>query len=124
MTIDIEDQKQAPEEALRVGEGHFRAIADSIPAQIALMTAAGEVKTANRQFLEYIGATIEELKSWAPGDTVHPDDSPLEIAAWKRSVATGEPYDIEMRTRPTDGVYRWVHVRGLPVKHDDGRVTG
>src|SRR5229473_343046 len=124
VTIDIEDQKRAAGEVLRVGESHFRAIADSIPAQLAVMTPTGEVESANRQFLEYIGATLDELKGWTPGDTVHPDDSPLEIAAWKRSVATGEPYDIEMRTRPTDGVYRWVHVRGLPVKHDDGRVTG
>src|SRR5438128_1523901 len=124
MTIDIEDQKRAAGEVLRVGDSHFRAIADSIPAQLAVMTPTGEVESANRQFLEYIGATLEELKGWAPGDTVHPDDSPLEIAAWKRSVATGEPFDIEMRTRRTDRGYRWVHVRGLPVRHDDGRVTG
>ena len=124
MTTDVEDQQPAAEEALRIGESRFRTIADSIPAQIAVMTPSGEVESANRQFLEYIGATLEELKGWSPGDTVHPDDSPLEIAAWKRSLATGEPYDIEMRTRRTDGVYRWVHVRGLPVKHDDGRVTG
>jgi len=58
------------------------------------------------------------------GDTVHPDDAPQVIAAWKRSVATGEPYDIEHRIRRTDGVYRWFHARGLPVKDDDGRVTG
>jgi PAS domain S-box-containing protein len=118
MTIDIEDQKRVAEES------HFLAIADSIPAQMAFMTPTGDVECANRQFLEYIGATLEELKGWAPGDTVHPDDSPLEIAAWKRSLTTGEPFDIEMRTRRTDRGYRWVHVRGLPVKHEDGRVTG
>ncbi len=66
MTIDVEDQKRS------VGESHFRAIGDSIPAQLAVMTPTGEVESANRQFLEYIGATLEELKGWAPGDTVHP----------------------------------------------------
>ena len=124
MTTDVEDQKQAPAETLRVGDDRFRAIADSIPAQIAVMTPTGEVEGANRHFLQHIGATLEEMKGWVRGDTVHPDDSPLEIAAWKRSLATGEPYDSEMRTRRTDGVYRWVHVRGLPVKHDAGPVTG
>src|SRR6266567_2714388 len=92
MTIDIEDQKRA------AGESQFRAIADCIPAQMAVFSPTGEVESANRQYLEYIGATLEELKGWAPGDTVHPDDSPQEIAAWKRSTATGEPFDIEMRT--------------------------
>src|SRR5437763_169954 len=83
----VENQKRS------VGERHFRAIADSIPAQIAIMTPTGEVESANRQFLEYIGATLEEVRGWAPGDTVHPDDSPQQIAAWKRSLATGEPVD-------------------------------
>src|SRR5712691_6612485 len=53
MTIDVEDQKQAAEEALRASDGHFRTIADSIPAQLAVMTPTGEVESANRQFLEY-----------------------------------------------------------------------
>ncbi len=83
------DQKWAAEEVLRVGEGQFRVIADSIPAQIAVMTPAGEVESVNRQVLEYVGATLEELKGWMLGDTVHPDDFPSVIAAWKRSVATG-----------------------------------
>src|SRR5882762_8171104 len=117
MTIDVEDQMRS------VGESHFRAIADSIPAQMAVMTPTGEVESANRQFLEYIGATLEELKGWAPGDTVHPDDAPLAVRSWKRSVATGDSIDIEMRTRRTDRGYRWVHVRGLPAKDHTGRVT-
>src|SRR6267378_3603239 len=117
MTIDVEDQKRS------VGERHFRAIADSIPAQLVVMTPTGEVESANRQFLEYIGATLEEVRGWAQGNTVHPDDSSQAITAWKRSLATGEPFDIETRTGRTDRGYRWFHVRGLPVKHADGRIT-
>ena len=44
------------------------------------------------------------------------------IAAWKRAVDTGEPYEIEHRIRRADGVYRWFHVRGLPLKDGEGRV--
>ena len=100
MTIDIEDQRQAAEEALRASEGHFRTIADSIPAQIAVMTPAGELEGVNRQLLEYVGATLEELKSGPLGHTVHPDDAPLAIRAWERSVATGQPYGTEHRISP------------------------
>src|SRR5947209_1822287 len=88
------------------------------------MTPAGALEGVNRQLLEYVGATFDELKGGALGDTIHPDDAPLAIEAWKRSVATGEPHDTEHRIRRTAGVYRWFHVRGLPVKDDDGRVTG
>ena len=45
------------------------------------------------------------------------------IAAWKRAVDTGEPYDIEQRMRRADGIYRWFHVRGLPLRDAQGRVA-
>ena len=41
------------------------------------MTPAGEVENVNRHVLEYFGATLEELKGWAVGDAVHPDDLPV-----------------------------------------------
>ena len=94
-----------------------------IPALIALMTPAGEVESVNRHVLEYFGATLEELKGWAAGDVVHPDDLPAVIAAWKRAVDTGEPFEIEQRLRRADGIYRWFHVRGLPLRDAQDRVA-
>ena len=44
------------------------------------------------------------------------------IAAWKRAVDTGKPYEIEHRIRRADGVYRWFDVHGLPLKDRQGRV--
>ena len=38
------------------------------------------------------------------------------IAAWERAIATGEPYDMEQRMRRADGIYRWFHVHGLPLR--------
>jgi PAS domain S-box-containing protein len=96
---------------------------DAIPALVALMTPEGAVEFVNRQNREYLGATLEDLKGWAASDAVHPDDLPEVIATWMHSVQTGEPYDIEHRIRRADGVYRWFHVRGLPLRGDDGRIT-
>jgi len=122
MAIDIEDQRQSADEALRASESHFRTIVDSIPAHMVVMTPAGEVEAINRQFLEYIGETLEDVKSQALGESTHPDERPKAIRAWWQSVATGEPFDAEYRVRRTDGVYRWFHVRALPDKNADGRV--
>jgi signal transduction histidine kinase len=44
-------------------------------------------------------------------------------AAFVASIQTGLPYDIEHRCRRADGVYRWFHVRALPVRDDEGRIT-
>src|ERR1700730_10998248 len=59
---DLEDRKRA-EDALRSNEQSLRLILDSIPGQIAVMTAGGEVELLNRQILEYFGKTTEELKN-------------------------------------------------------------
>ena len=34
--------------------------------------------------------------------------------AFKNSIATGNPYNIEHRCRRMDGVYRWFQARGSP----------
>ena len=102
---------------------YFRPIADCIPALIALMTPAGEVESVNRHALEYYGATLDELKRWAGSDTVHPDDLPGVVDAWKSSVHSGQPYEIEHRIRRADGVYRWFRVNGLPLRDTRGKVV-
>jgi PAS domain S-box-containing protein len=122
IAIDIDERKRT-EEDLRVRNGEFRSIADSIPALITLLKPNGEVETVNRQTMEYFGATLEEMVSWTSGDAVHPDDLSRVIAAWNRSVATEESYDIEHRVRRADGVFRWFHLRGLPVRDSKGRVV-
>ena len=35
---------------------------------------------------------------------------------------SGQAYDIELRQRGADSVYRWFHVQGLPVRDTEGRI--
>jgi PAS fold len=42
------------------------------------------------------------------------------LAAFRQSLETGGHYEIEHRRRRTDGVYRWFHVRALPVRDKEG----
>jgi PAS domain S-box-containing protein len=130
MNTDIEDRRRS-EEALHARwwlrspgrEHHFRSIVDGLQALGALMTPAGELELVNRQVLEYFGATIEELKGWATADTVHPDDRADVLAAWRGAVETGQPYEVDGRHRRADGVYRWFHTRGFPLRDTEGRIV-
>ena len=119
LNVDIEDRMRSD----RAREDYYRSIVDTIPAMISFMTPTGEVENANRHFLEYIGTTLEELKGWKSGDLVHPDDLPSVIAAWDRARATGDPYDVEHRMRRADGIYRWLQVRGLPLRDLRGDIV-
>jgi PAS domain S-box-containing protein len=111
MNTDIEDRRRSEETqrahwwlSSSAREHHFRSVGDDIPGLATLMTPAGEVEIANRQVLEYFGATLKELKGWAIADTVH-------------------PYDAEARLRRADGVYRWFHTHGFPLRDTDGRIV-
>jgi PAS domain S-box-containing protein len=130
MNTDIEDRRRSEETqrahwwlSSSAREHHFRSVGDDIPGLAALMTPAGQVEIANRQVLEYFGATLDELKGWPIADTVHLDDLPDVLAAWRGAVETGRPYDVEARLRRADGVYRWFQTHGFPLRDTDGRIV-
>jgi PAS domain S-box-containing protein len=110
-------------EEIKTNEESLRLIVDSIPGQIAVMTAGGEVELVNRQILEYFGKTTEQLQNWATNDSFHPDDIRRTSDAWKRALETGQPFDFENRGRRADGVYRWFHARVRPLRDAEGRIV-
>jgi formate hydrogenlyase transcriptional activator len=118
---DLGERKPA-KKAVRANEQSLRLIVDSIPGFVSILNAAGEVELQNRQVLEYAGKTAEEMKNWAANETLHPDDLPRVIDAWRRAIETGEPIDLEHRSRGVDGVYRWFHARGRPQRDTEGHI--
>src|SRR6185295_12513669 len=95
----------------------------SIPGFVSTANAAGEVELVNRQVLEYFGKTTEELKNWDTSDAIHPDDLPQMIEAYSHSMETGQPLDVENRSRRADGTYHWCHVRSRPQRDAEGRIV-
>jgi PAS domain S-box-containing protein len=81
------------------------------------------VEFISRQTQEYYGKTMEELKDWSRVATVHPDDLPRVIEAWRTSIETGQDYQVEQRNRRSDGVYRWFQCRGRAVRNSKGEIT-
>jgi len=115
-------ERRRAEQALATSEHNLRLIVDGIPGLVSLLTPAGEVELVNPQLVEYCGRTLEELRLWGTGDTVHAEDLPRVVQVFARSITSGNPYDFETRLRRFDGVYRWFQVRGLPVRDADGRI--
>jgi PAS domain S-box-containing protein len=118
--VDIEDRKRA-EDALRASEHQLRLMVDSIPALVTTMTPAGDTETVNEQLVAYTGQSREALKNWP--EKVHPEDRARIADRWRRSLETGNPYDAEERVRRADGLYRWFHTRGLPIRDREGHIV-
>ena len=119
---DLAARLKRAEEALSARELNFQLIVDSIPAQVAVIAPTGEVETLNQPCLEYFGKTLDELKGWSSSDPVHPEDLPHVIEVLTHALETGETYEVEARHRRFDGVYRWFHVRGFPLRDADDRI--
>jgi len=120
-STDIEDRKRA-EEALHASDRNARLLVDSIPALVVRMTAAGEVEAVNRQLLEYSGKSLEDIRRWTTSGVVHPEDLARAIEIASHSFATGDPYEMEVRIRRFDGVFRWFEARGLAARDAEGEV--
>jgi PAS domain S-box-containing protein len=117
---DVEDRRRA-EDALRASEQSLRLIVDSIPGLVHAMTPTGEVEIVSQQVMDFFGKTFEELKGdWT--SLLHPDDYERVLLAWSRSLEVGQPVDIEHRVLRFDGVYVWVHSRGLALRNSEDQV--
>ena len=111
------------QEALRESERSSRSAIDGIAGLVSVLAPNGEVETANRQFLEYFGRSLEEVNNWETNDTVHPEDLPRVVELFKSAMASGVPFQHELRLRRFDGEYRWFDNRGVPIRDDSGRIA-
>src|ERR1022692_3338516 len=120
--IDIEDRKRAAD-AVRASELKFRMIVHSIPGLVATMTPQGDLELVNQPVMDYTGLAFDALKDWWATGLVPEEELPRVAAEWKQSVETGCEYDVEHHMRRADGAYRWFHVRGLPLRDNQGIVV-
>ncbi|MDB4885602.1 MAG: domain S-box [Gemmatimonadetes bacterium] len=132
---DISDQQRLEEQdvrlrreretrdALRESEARYRFLAEAIPVQIWTARPDGSLDYVTRRVADYFGLTSEQILADGWQNIVHPHDLPATVERWTRSLATGEPYEVEFRLRGSDGVYRWHLARALAQLDDEGGVV-
>ena len=122
LLTDIDDLKRA-QDALRESEHESRLIVDSIPGLVVALAPDGEVEFVNRQGLEFFGQPLEELKHWGTNGAIHPEDLPRLTEDFTHAIASGRPFEWEVRGRRFDGVYRWFQSRGFPLRDASGCIV-
>jgi PAS domain S-box-containing protein len=120
---DITERKKA-EEALRQSELKFRQFADQSPAMTWSCDAAGQLTYLSSRWYEYTGwnPATPLTQSW--DDVTHPDDRARLHDRWAEALASHDIYDIEIRLRRYDGVYRWHSVRAESLLNKNGAIAG
>jgi PAS domain S-box-containing protein len=127
--VDVHEARlrEEAERKLRVeaakGEREFRALADTIPVMLWIAGPDGAIEWYNRQFYEYTGTGFEQMAGWGWQGVHHPDDFQRVMETWPRSVASGEPWEIECRLRRFDGEFRTFLTRAVPVRDESGKIA-
>jgi two-component system CheB/CheR fusion protein len=121
-TVDLTPIKIA-EEALRESEARFRTMANAIPQLAWMANPDGYIAWYNQRWYEYTGTTAEQMEGWGWQRVHDPGELPRVLERWKRSLASGEPFDMVFPLRGADGVFRPFLTRVLPLKDADGRVV-
>ncbi|MBV8163244.1 MAG: PAS domain S-box protein [Candidatus Eremiobacteraeota bacterium] len=127
--IDIDARKRAEEALkrhdalLRDSERRFRALAEAIPVICWTADPSGWIDWYNHRWYEFTGQRTDEAAGWGWQTAHHPDDLLKVMEAWPRSIATGDPFEMEFRLRRHDGVFHWFLTRVEPLRDEHGTVV-
>ncbi len=96
---------------------------DSIPALIHTARPDGYVDYFNKSWLEYLGATLDDVTGWKWRAFVHPEDVEGIMAKWRACLTTGKIFEHETRLRRANGEYRWMFHRKVPLRNETGKIV-
>ncbi|MGA7064565.1 MAG: PAS domain-containing protein, partial [Candidatus Acidiferrales bacterium] len=105
------------------GSLNIQLLVDSIPALIHTATSDGYLDYFNKPWLEYLGATLEQVSGWNWKDFIHPEDLDGIVEKWLACLASGEVFEYETRVRRADGEYRWMFHRKVPLRDERGNIV-
>ena len=114
---------EASAQRLRESEAGFRQLADAMPQMVWVTRPDGHHEYFNRQWYEFTGVPDGSTDGEGWNGMFHVDDQGRAWAAWRHSLATGAPYEVEYRLRHRSGEYRWTLGRALPVRDEGGRIA-
>ena len=114
------NERRAAEKALRASEAQFRSFAQASPDQIWTSPVSGEPDWFNDRTYEYSGLPAGQL-NWRR--IMHPDDLAAAAERWEEARESGDRYEVEVRLRRADGIYRWHIVRAVPIRASSSEIT-
>jgi PAS domain S-box-containing protein len=107
---------------LEDSQRRFRLLADTLPQMVWSTRPDGFHDYYNKRWYEFTGTPEGSTDGEGWNDMFHPEDQEHAWAVWRRSLETGEPYEIEYRLRHHSGEYRWTLGRALPIRDREGRI--
>jgi PAS domain S-box-containing protein len=108
---------------LRRQESKLRDVIETIPTFAWTALPDGSVDFVNRHWQEYTGLSAERTVGSGWQAAVHAADLKRHAEKWRVSLATGEPFENEVRyRRAADEQYRRFLARAVPLRDQRGKI--
>jgi PAS domain S-box-containing protein len=120
---DITERKRA-EQALRESEERFRTMANSAPTMIWISGVDKLCTWFNKQWLEFVGQTMDGEVGAGWTRNVHPDDLAECLRIYGQKFDARANFTLEYRLRHRDGGWRWIIDHGNPRYGPDNEFVG
>jgi PAS domain S-box-containing protein len=114
--------RKRAEEALRENEKQLRDLVEMMPAMAFVSRPDGSSEFVSRGWIEFSGLSAEQTMGSGWQATLHPDDAEQHLAKWRACHASGDPFENEARHRDAHGNYRWLLVRAVPLRDEQGNI--
>jgi PAS domain S-box-containing protein len=101
----------------------LRLLTEAIPQQIWRADADGRIEYCNHHLMSYLGKQIDTIRGEGFFSVLHPEDEQLFRQSWKAALAFGGQFELEVRVRGADSIYRWFLVRSISQRSEDGRIA-
>ena len=104
-------------------EAQQSSIIEQLPQAMWVADPKGVITYCNQHWYELTGLNCDQAveKGWT--SSLHSEDRPRALANWRKVIATGVPYQTELRFRRANhGDYRWHLVQLFSLKNAGGVV--
>jgi PAS domain S-box-containing protein len=107
----------------RASGNDLRLAIDTIPTIVWSTAPDGTVDFMNRAWRDFTGISAEDAARGAWVESLHPDEASWVQSTRNAAIAAGRAYELDARLRRSDGSYRWVLRRAVPLRNGQGDIV-
>jgi PAS domain S-box-containing protein len=116
----LKKELENTQNALRLNENKFKFLADNIPQIIWESKTDGTPIYYNEAWYLFTGMNPDKDFH---SDFIHIDDIPAIREAWKISLTDKRPFELELRLKRSDGIFKWFLSRSVPFFDENGEIV-
>ncbi|HUG40165.1 MAG TPA: ATP-binding protein [Longimicrobiales bacterium] len=105
---------------LAESEARFRSLVTASSQVVWTADPEGRVRGPIPSWQAFTDQDEEEVRGTGWASAIHPEDLERTLGAWTEAVRRGSPFEAECRLQRSDGVYRLLALRAVPVVRADG----